>query len=399
MNNGIDVIWDNWEKVVGEGTELTLSNTEQAPMKVLLKGNTYQEGTPTPDTPQEVHTVSGDNTVEVSNGDNTQSTTYPINLPVENLVNVADKTNVTSQTTLFTTTLNSGTYTVSSLLDNVGTAGGYLRVLDSSNNVLANANTINSGSIGKSFVSFTLNENKTIKVNAVGVASGYNLNISNIQLDEGSKSNTYTPYGTTPLWLGSIGDYKDTFFKAEEGNPIYDSLDSATKQTLDSNEWYLEKKIGKVVLNGSEAGWNKDSATGENFNYFYRPASAINARYANIYFKIDKLRNIPYLAMSSEEGFYVTSVLSLNIANSRTGIVSSDSKAKQINKFKEWLANNNITVYYVLATPTYTKIEGTLASQLESVYRAKSEEGQTNISQTNDDLPFVLSVSALKELS
>lgn len=49
-------------------------------MKIDLKGNTSQEGTPTLETPQDIHVVSGNNTIIVSNSDNTQSASYPISL-------------------------------------------------------------------------------------------------------------------------------------------------------------------------------------------------------------------------------------------------------------------------------------------------------------------------------
>jgi hypothetical protein len=63
-------------------------------------------------------------------------------------------------------------------------------------------------------------------------------------------------------------------------------------------------------------------------------------------------------------------------------------------ELQTWLSNNNTTVYYVLATPTYTKItDTTLLSQLEEA--KKSYESQTNISQENNDLPFELDVVAL----
>ena len=45
MNNGTDVVWNNWDKVTGEGTSITLDNTKEGKMKVLLKGNTYQDST------------------------------------------------------------------------------------------------------------------------------------------------------------------------------------------------------------------------------------------------------------------------------------------------------------------------------------------------------------------
>ena len=55
------------------------------------------------------------------------------------------------------------------------------------------------------------------------------------------------------------------------------------------------------------------------------------------------------------------------------------------------------TIYYPLATPTYEEITGELLSQLEAL--AYSYEGTTNISQENDDLAFVLDITALKEMS
>ena len=65
MNNGIDRIWNNWEKVTGSGTSISLSPTLKAPMKNELKGNTSQTGTPTPTSPIPVNVVSGDNTIKI----------------------------------------------------------------------------------------------------------------------------------------------------------------------------------------------------------------------------------------------------------------------------------------------------------------------------------------------
>lgn len=65
MDNGTEEVWNNWNKATGEGTSISLNNTLEAKMKIELKGNTYQEGTPTPDTPQEVQTVTGNNEINV----------------------------------------------------------------------------------------------------------------------------------------------------------------------------------------------------------------------------------------------------------------------------------------------------------------------------------------------
>ncbi len=65
LSNGLEVLWNNWEKVQGTGTSLSLQNTLKGYMKVDLKGDMSQEGTPTPTSPQNIHIVSGDNTINV----------------------------------------------------------------------------------------------------------------------------------------------------------------------------------------------------------------------------------------------------------------------------------------------------------------------------------------------
>ena len=59
-------------------------------------------------------------------------------------------------------------------------------------------------------------------------------------------------------------------------------------------------------------------------------------------------------------------------------------------------AVKNQTLYYALSTPTDTEIiDTTLINQLNALKSVISYDTQTNISQTNDDLPFIISASAL----
>ena len=52
----------------------------------------------------------------------------------------------------------------------------------------------------------------------------------------------------------------------------------------------------------------------------------------------------------------------------------------------------------MLATPTETEItNSTLIEQLEAISKAKSVKDKTYITQTNDELPFILDVEAIKE--
>lgn len=53
-------------KITGEGTEVTLGKTAEATFeKVGLMGNCEQDGEPSPDAPQDIHVVSGDNEIKV----------------------------------------------------------------------------------------------------------------------------------------------------------------------------------------------------------------------------------------------------------------------------------------------------------------------------------------------
>lgn len=252
--------------VSDEGETISL-NTALGEMKVNLLGNTSQTGTPTPDNPEQVHTCSGDNTITISNSDNTQSTSYPIHL---------------------------GTYE-----------------------------------------------------------------------------------------LCKIGTYQDKFFKNIPNTPDY-------KSNLDDNEWYLEKHIGKVVLDGSETGWRL---------FFETSGIFINS---SILTSIDSASttNCKSNYYTGTDRTYIRGNLGTTnnvCATNNTELIFANKSLSTASDFTTWLNNNNTIVYYVLSTPTYTKIEGTLKDELDEVYRASSFEGTTNISQNNNDKAFILNVVAMKE--
>ena len=67
------------EPVEGEGTEFTLSPTSNKKLAVVTsKGDTVQNGEPSPDNPVDVQTVTGTQTLTITNG--TDEQTYPITL-------------------------------------------------------------------------------------------------------------------------------------------------------------------------------------------------------------------------------------------------------------------------------------------------------------------------------
>lgn len=197
-----------------------------------------------------------------------------------------------------------------------------------------------------------------------------------VQIEKGSKINRYTPYGTTPIELYKINNLQDYFYYNE-------------------NKWYWHKEIGKVVLYGgnNETWYLKPEPVSENTTYF--SSTIIDGLWKeNMNVLCSHFTLYENLWNNDVEGIQLSS----NSQNLRVRI--SKTLATDVSSFKTWLSTHNTIVYYVLNTPTYTEItDTTLLSQLEALKLANSYKGQTNINQTNNDLPFIINATALIENS
>lgn len=259
----LSMIYNAFPSTTGEGEEGSINGTAEVPFKEIgLKGNTSQNGEPTPDTPIPVNVVTGDNSITISNNDNTQSQTYPINL----------------------------------------------------------------GSIE----------------------------------------------------LCKIGDYQDSIVK-------------------DNGKWYLNKQIGKVVLDGSDmtniAVFNK--------NYGSFKISNIENGYGADSSVLEEIFS-NYLSAKKQSEVYSGTIGIAGLGGSVKALYlcfGANSGLSSIELLQTWLSNNNVDVYYPLATPTTTKItDTTLIEQLDNLEKAYSYDTQTNISQTNQDKPFIISYEAILSL-
>ena len=390
------------------GTSLSINNTKSGKMKLSLKGNTEQDGTPTPDSPQPIHSVSGDNTITISNSDNTQSQTLPINLPVENLFDKkgdvyfsgtgiditydSDNQEYTLNGTLLTAgnaTLSKGDLGISEdeeITISAFHTGGTATIPSGSVNAYAysifsqdNTKYIRGKTDNQEFLEkYTFTGNMIAKSGGDSdyvflqlwrVGTTFDNYKIKIQIEKGSKSNSFTPYGTTPIEMNGIGDYQDYFYK-------------------DSGKWYLHKEIGKVVLDGSETDWRYNSNNAL-FVHNITPIGKFTG--VNVVPDIKCNYFIPntFNKLYSEEADY-------GISNGSSGadiITIRNKDITSVVNFQTWLLTHNTTVYYVLATPTNTEITNTtLIEQLDNIENAMSYNGQTNISQVNNDLPFNLIV-------
>lgn len=174
-------------------------------------------------------------------------------------------------------------------------------------------------------------------------------NISNVMLCEGTDTK-YEPYG-----------YKD--------------------------KWYLYKAIGKVVLNGSESGWNYDSTNSVFLNNVYcNGIYLVQNGYSNYFTNVvnDAITNNYYAGQNLQNGQFSFRV------GTKDRIYLKNTAYTNVNDFKTWLSTHNTTVYYVLSTPYTMEItDSELLGQLESVSLLS---GINNITVSSPYRPAILNL-------
>lgn len=203
------------------------------------------------------------------------------------------------------------------------------------------------GSSKYSWGTFTVAEpfNYGIYVNVTNGTTVNNLRIYP-QLERGSQATTYAPY-FTPIELAEIGTYQDRIYKND-------------------GKWYIEKQIGKVVLDGSET-WN---TTGT--QYYTSILQSVVAPTPNT------STLLGYSQYFLVQGFNYQSDTNLFFHPNKNLQVKNTNWAT-LSDWTTWLSTHPTTVYYALATPTTTEItDETLLYQLN--FLASLYGGVNNIS-------------------
>ena len=178
--------------------------------------------------------------------------------------------------------------------------------------------------------------------------------------------NTYEPYFDYELC--KIDDYEDYFYKS-------------------ANKWYLHNEIGY---------WHLKDYT---FTYIsvaqgslFRKSSLSKAKKEAllVYSPIYKGITTSETRYNNTIAYNPSSTQSLDIIDNRY------TASNDFNAYIQTLDDVNDKVYCVLRTITNTEITSpTLISQLEAFYNAKSMDDKTYITQTNEDLPFIITAETL----
>ena len=282
--------------------------------------------------------------------------TYSTNLPVENLVDTpATNSGITGSGLTYTrsddgsiqitgTTNRAWDYTLTTsytfeagrtyTFSADGINREVLYILFNSNN--GGQFSINSSNPSRSI---TIVETQTLPVKW-SKASGLSVDLDlKIMIEKGSKANTYTPYGTTPIELCKIGNYQDYIYKSE-GN------------------WYKYGIIKKITFNGTES-WTL--STTKTITQVFQLTNKVADKLVNSsnsfcnYFTLNVPGDAEKIAWGDTDNNY------LYLAIDKT-------TASSVDNLKTWLSTHNTTIYYILNTPTTTQItDTTLIEQLEAL--------------------------------
>lgn len=369
---------------VRKGNTTTFNNLKIYPMLTTLSNPTesdyepYVGGipAPSPDYPQDIHVVTGEQVVEVhgKNLFNSYALAGKTLYPNGNQINIG----------------SDGTIT----LTGNTSSNGYCRVMNtplrdfcpklevgkiyylylSGNNITANQIYLsNSDFHWGAGTSRTITQSDLD--GDIVVYGGYNTTTTiKIMITETQDSN-YEPYQsqTYTVDLGSIelckiGDYQDKIYKS-------------------GDDWYVHKEFSNYTFDGTEADWGSDTSGG----YFRTRHTLSGVAAGSNRVTAGTISN--YFTVSTENAYGIC------FRNQNNIYFYPQSSITTLADFKTWLSSHNTTVYYALATPTNIQIENPdLVAQLNALAGAQAYNGKTVYQTNSATMPAILSVELLQSV-
>ena len=255
--------------------------------------------------------------------------------------------------------LKAGTYTLS--FTNLGSA--YVLKYDKNKTYLGYSQVMYRTTEG----SLTL-ENNVEYITFYYIPYNHELTIDEIcQLEEGSTATDYEPYYD---------------IKAMEGTTLQDDG--------------IHNKWCEVSL--TNQFWGKYTNTdnlGNTFGFFMnmkkipkRDLTATNFAKCNILMQKQRTK----VSTSDEEGFYLGDGTNALFIKVKQSLIPNGT----IEELQTLLTNTNAKIQYETAEEETISYQGVQQAQYEAIKQARSYDEQTNISQTYDELPFILDIEALK---
>lgn len=380
----IDELYDQIPTNEVSGETINVQDSSNLPIKdFAMLGNATQDGTPNPDYPQDIHVVTGDNTLVKQN-----KNLFNIGI-VSNYSGNSVVTAISNNTLSFNIKGSGGTFSFNTINKYFGNTTYTLTAIASKTysrffirlrnfedtGWATNSDYTITGWSYNSYYGGWYKDNASTTANVTitipnclywqiglgysnnSVTTGNTETISNVQVELGSTASTYEPYiapTTQLLSLGSIelakiGDYTDRIFK-------------------DNGKWYKQTNVPKINI--PSTNWYK-------VNNAFQTTNTITP---------SDMGDVSVGAYSTiyKFAYYATGITS-EIKNNEFGwnankyLTIRDDRFATKEEFMTFLSNNNVPLYYPTSTPTYTEItDTTLIAQLENVLKMHTNKNVTN---------------------
>ena len=326
----------------------------------------YVGGTasPNPDYPQTVNTVTGEQTITISDGDS-QSQEYEVNLGK----NLFDKSALTAD------------YRINydgTLISNEGfSTSDWITVAPNTEYTITMDAAVSGyyGGVGKYTADGTFIEriylansvtNYTFKTDS----NCYKIRFSDataimdsVQIEKGDTATTYAAY-FTPIELCKIGNYQDYIYKS-------------------GDDWYIHKETGKYTILDTDVTEGADY-TNVYFAAFPKQTDDLSyGAYPNVSTMYLSVATFKAYSLSWNRDIYISKfVASASGSKYWVGFPAGTSLATATTKI------TGGELYYALKNSTDTQItNATLVSELEAVLAGDTYEGRTDFSVTSSNLP------------
>lgn len=404
----LEQVYEDYPKIEeNDVTEPSINNTKAGKMEIDLKGNTEQNGEPTPDNEIPVEVVSGENTVKVVNK------------------NLFDLTNIETQTingVTFTKNINNSIEPHKEQDFPISLSS---RNLFDKNTVMANARIGQNGIIitditadGYSLSDYILCKpntsytGNTVFTNLYDRIAYYDKNKTYLSVFDGLNQNTITtPNNCYYMRFGKQTSQLDTFMLVEgstvptEYQPYYNyelckigDYQDYIYKNKSINKWYIHSLFQKIVFDNDSQFWTGSSSAdgyarvghGNSYDIGFKGNNIIGV-YCNKFKGLTQNENTPSL---TGQHWYVS-----NADPDRFRIMfrSGDSSLTE-KQLATLIKTSGVYIYCFRKNEIDIEItDTTLISQLNALEKAKSYDNVTNIIQENNDLPFILDIKTLKK--
>lgn len=289
--NVLNDIYDNLPKVSDTGTNVSLSPTLKGRLGIVPKGNTLQDGEPTPETPVEIQSATGTQNVVVSGKNLMPYNTYDANdnrvLSTPNLI------------------LNSGTYTISFDLESksLGSNSSYSVVMgvyfeDSTATDITLLTVDSSTTLGRKNVKFMLNKNvvsnnqANIRIGLTYYNNGARVILNNIKITKEEPQEVDIELSSRNLFDINNQTIKQDYAKDNNGNEIYSlggnyttSYTQVKPNTVYTFSYSLSSQVARIYYYTKDKTWisRTDNIKNSNNNYtFTTPNNCYYIQFQNV---------------------------------------------------------------------------------------------------------------------